>query len=775
MKHQKILLLLSTILLIGCSDKENIMSNFNSSYSSFSSYNNSEINNESSNISSATSSQNNTSIIEEMTPSTSNISLFVGEEKNLNDLITFEFTPTTVLNKNIIWSCQNDGIISIKNENTVVAHKEEQSTLTARSAANNEISCLINVNVLSHQDETITLTLNYESINLKIDEQRELIATISPEKYANSLSWTISEGNEFISMTTINNTASIKGLKKGTSIIKVSYNESYYKECQVNVVEDTSPIANNCQYNIKYDLGTSTTSKSIETAADLLKVFEPVNSDNDIISSISYLEKVYGGGYGGKNDTRWYSGDMIKLGTTSINGGFTMELTKNVKALKITGYIHTSGCKIRVGDSGSSIWESSQDDQKTTQVICSNMNVVSKEIVDNKNTSTIEIAFASSKSIRIATLNKNPLYITALEFILDANYSSKTYTVTWKDNNGDVLEVDENVVAGSMPSFDGQIPAKEGYTFVGWSPAIQSVNNDVTYTALYADNDNISLPSNIEPLISEDKKTLTYGYYPQSHVKDENTIATLNKCPKSLINDWYFYNGDYYCKKVAEVYNNESYSFNDGEAIVNGKEYWFKCEPIKWNILHDENDQLLLLSSTLLDAHHYFNNYENRVENEQVIYANNYEHSDIRKWLNIDFFNTAFVFNNQYIEEQIIDNQLSSDTLDNPYLCNNTNDKVFLPSYQDCFNSTYGFDINEEAASTTRACQTTDYARCSGAWINTGNKNASLVNNGTYWTRSPSSEYYYCAWNVNSSGFVNNYAIDGESHCVRPCISISLN
>ncbi len=771
MKHQKILLLLSTLFLIGCSDKENITSTFNSSYSSISSTNNSI----DENISSTQSSLDDSSVIKDITPSTTEISLFIGEEKNLNDLISFEFSPSSITNKNIIWSCQNDGIISIKNENTVVAHKEGQSSITATSASNKDISCHIDVNVLNSQSETITLTLNYESIDLKVNAQCELIATIAPENYASSLSWSISEGNAFISMTTTNNTASIKGLKKGISKVKVSYNEKLFKECLINVLEDNNQVANTCKYNIKYDLGTGTSSKPIENTDDLLKMFEPIQPEKNIISSISYLEVIYGGGYGGKNDTKWYGGDMLKLGNTSKKGGFTMELTQNVKSLIITGYIHNSGCKIRVGDSGSSIWETSQDDQKTTQMTCTNMNVVSKEIVDNKNTSTMEISFPSSKSIRIATLTANPLYITALEFILDTDYSSKTYTVTWKDNNGDILEIDENVIEGSMPSFDGQIPSKEGHTFIGWSPSIQSVDSDITYIALYADNNNISVPSNIEPLISEDKKTLTYGYYPQTHVKDENIIATLNTYPQSLINNWYFYNGDYYCKKVAEVYNNESYSFNDGEKIINGQEYWFKCEPIKWNILHDENNQLLLLSSILLDSHNYFSNYEKRMENEQVIYANNYEHSDIRQWLNTDFFNTAFIFNNQYIEEQVIDNQLSSDTLENPYLCNNTTDKVFLPSYQDCFNSTYGFDSVTGSSSITRVCQTTDYARCSRAWVNTGNKDSSLINNGTYWTRSPSSEYYYCAWNVNSSGFLSNYAIDGESHCVRPCISISLS
>ena len=90
------------------------------------------------------------------------------------------------------------------------------------------------------------------------------------------------------------------------------------------------------------------------------------------------------------------------------------------------------------------------------------------------------------------------------------NVKPNTYTVTWKNEDGSVLETDRNVAYGAMPEYNGATPAKAAstrytYTFAGWTPALSAVTGNVTYVAAYTTT--VKPGSGYIPIINRDGVT----------------------------------------------------------------------------------------------------------------------------------------------------------------------------------------------------------------------------------------------------------------------------
>ena len=179
---------------------------------------------------------------------------------------------------------------------------------------------------------------------------------------------------------------------------------------------------------------------------------------------------------------------------------------------------------------------------------------------------------------------------------------------------------------------------------------------------------------------------LYFGTYPQTLETSYNTIKKINSkaaiLPTEEGSNWkdygYYVNGNkegymYYIDIDLDqdneidyrgVYFTDYRSTNtlddstnsyqyDNEYLTNSI-YWFKYEKIKWNILTTTDSKAMLICDLVIDSQNYYNNSDTRIESiestDKTIYANDYKESDIRKWLNDTFYNTAF----DSYEKQII-------------------------------------------------------------------------------------------------------------------------
>ena len=157
-------------------------------------------------------------------------------------------------------------------------------------------------------------------------------------------------------------------------------------------------------------------------------------------------------------------------------------------------------------------------------------------------------------------------------------------------------------------------------------------------------------------------------------------------------------------------------------------------QPIEWQVLSKENNKMLVISKYGLDAKPFDGS------------SNNWANSEIRKWLNVDFYNKAFTDQ----EKKSIKSSNLSDV--------GTTDNVFLLSCDEA----YKYFANDDA----RKCKGTEYAVKNGVYVS---------DNGYswWWLRSPhlSSDFY--VYNVHYDGNFDSYVYD-YNLLARPALWINL-
>ncbi|MBO4572731.1 MAG: hypothetical protein J5762_03070, partial [Clostridia bacterium] len=266
---------------------------------------------------------------------------------------------------------------------------------------------------------------------------------------------------------------------------------------------------------------------------------------------------------------------------------------------------------------------------------------------------------------------------------------------------------------------------------------------------------------------SETGGYILFGEYPQTVKANNVTITDTTDSRGYYLGS----DGAYYAKLAANPYSS-GYTFTTGATINSGTVYYFKVEPIKWRILEISGGKATILCEMLIDVHRFDDD------------SNNYKNSEIRAWLNDNFYNTAFSsMQKQLINTVTVDNSARSTNPDgsatefnngvNQYACENTEDKVWLLSVQEATRDWQYCSFGSYSTwDTLRRKKPTDYAKANYAYTYTS---SNYYGCGVWWLRSPSCNYSYIAWGVIRYGYTfDNYGVSSANYGVSPALQITL-
>ena len=186
-------------------------------------------------------------------------------------------------------------------------------------------------------------------------------------------------------------------------------------------------------------------------------------------------------------------------------------------------------------------------------------------------------------------------------------------------------------------------------------------------------------------------------------------------------------------------------TYEQDNNFSNGK------EEIEWRVLEkDENGRMLVVSKYALDCR----NYHSSVK--QITW----EDSDIRSWLNNDFYSNAFA-SSEKSAVKTVTNENTGNSDFNVNGGNKTSDKIFILSIDEA--------KRYLPNNIDRMCQATKYAESKGTELD------SLTHNCRWWLRSPGSTLYSAA-SVKIDGFILNMGtpVSVDKAFVRPAMWIEI-
>lgn len=242
---------------------------------------------------------------------------------------------------------------------------------------------------------------------------------------------------------------------------------------------------------------------------------------------------------------------------------------------------------------------------------------------------------------------------------------------------------------------------------------------------------------NDSPVMTSDTE-ITFGLYPDREITGNALTVGITEA-------------EYDDKGIAEVKGIKYFRYE----TASGMKYYIMND-IKWDIINETDDSYLLMTHYAIDAVPYNTEYT----------AIDWDNSSLRKWLNEDFYSTAFNdVQKSFLTEMTVTSTRNPDY--GIYTGNNVTDYVTVLSAEEVSEGANGFAGDRKAEDADRSCEATEFGRARGIYTDS---------NGIcrWWLRT-------CGVDTSSAMFVNTngvlacdgYYVIGTDIGVRPVITIS--
>ena len=296
--------------------------------------------------------------------------------------------------------------------------------------------------------------------------------------------------------------------------------------------------------------------------------------------------------------------------------------------------------------------------------------------------------------------------------------------------------------------------------------AAQAARGDLIEFGTYPQTDVTSELGDV--LNGQDGEWISYDYYTGSYYLEDDSVYAGWFRGDMVASDYMeykdvYYGGEKYRGVRFSQYrpyctgyiSNAEYSYQDDNGYYPDQTYWFKFEPITWVVIDPSTG--FCMSQSVIDSQA-FNNYvlkwgaDYYGDPDHSNKSNNYAGSDIRDWLNNDFYRDYFTpEEQQQIIESTSDNSSLNSGGDGRYEVPQTQDKIFLPSLHDIVSVDDGFAEKAITPDAARRKKGSDYAKCQGLYPSIYATEPDCSENASWWLRS-----------TNLAGYGNLIDADGR-------------